>query len=211
MNDEERIAIKTASYHDNRHAYREFLLGNRAERALYDGKTVLDLGCGMPWRARAVRDAGIPSTVISLDHRWLNLSIGRRLPGRVLAEASALPFSEATFDLVFSRGAPPCLVWTAEECEAQFAELLRVLKPDGFAIIQALLGFIDRECTDQWLSEGSSRKSGYRFNDPNNRREILERSNAWVQERFSAEYIRVFQPHAPRCLSWNFGVWILRK
>lgn len=92
----------------------------------------LDAGCGhhlLPvWREQAERDlierAG---SVTGLDPDWPSIRIHRSIRRRVRGTIRALPFPDASFDLVTAN----MVVEHLEQPEHEFAEILRVLRPGG--------------------------------------------------------------------------------
>src|SRR3954454_11887276 len=98
-----------------------------------EGKVVLEVGSGAGQCSRWVRNHGGRSFGLDLSHRQLQHS--RRLDGEtgvavpaVLGTATALPFADSCFDVVFcSFGA---LQFVAE-LDRAVAETARVLRPGG--------------------------------------------------------------------------------
>ena len=91
---------------------------------------VLDLGCGTGTAGAAFVRAG--AKVIGADLSQACLEVARRrLDAVVRADACSLPFRDATFDHVVSRGALHHLA----DPEGALRELRRVLKPGGQALI----------------------------------------------------------------------------
>jgi SAM-dependent methyltransferase len=93
-----------------------------------DGRDVLELGCGAAQWTIALRRDGVRAVGLDVSHR--QLAHARRACATaplVRAAAEALPFPQASFDVVFSDhgattfGAPPLVV----------AEASRVLRPGG--------------------------------------------------------------------------------
>ena len=103
---------------------------------LWAGKDVLDVGCGIATDgvqfARAgARYVGVDAspTAVELAHRRFALE---DLEGSIIeGSATALPFEENTFDLVWSHG----VIHHIEDTEAAAAEFHRVLRPGGVAIV----------------------------------------------------------------------------
>ena len=105
-----------------------------------DASTVVDLGCAagaaLPLLAKRFRRARI----IAMDHSGAMLRLASRrrslLSKRyaVQADARALPFADASIDVVFSNLLLP---W-AEPPDAVFTEVARVLRADGLFAFSAL-------------------------------------------------------------------------
>ncbi|MFT4262812.1 MAG: class I SAM-dependent methyltransferase [Nocardioides sp.] len=98
-----------------------------------EGRTVLDLGSGAGQCARWTRSRGATSYGLDLSHRQLqhsrrlDESTGVAVPS-VRATATAIPFADRSFDVVFcSFGA---LQFVADIADA-IAEVARVLRPGG--------------------------------------------------------------------------------
>ena len=118
---------------------------------------VLDIGCGtgegtlflareFP-RAR-VRGVDISEEMIRLAQRKVGLDPEGRVAFRV-ADAAALPFDDESFDLVAQLNMPPF-----------FAEMARVLRPGGYAIIAASWGEQTPFYTPDSVLERGFRKRG---------------------------------------------------
>jgi ubiquinone/menaquinone biosynthesis C-methylase UbiE len=93
---------------------------------------LLDCGCGTGANLEWLRTFG-PATGIDLT--WSGLAFAHEHGQRRLAQATAdaLPFADATFDLVTSFDMLQCVPDLAEH-EA-FAEIARVLRPGGHAVV----------------------------------------------------------------------------
>ena len=115
------------------------LLAQRLERNQFDldwfqGKKVLDSGCGNGRYSYALKSLGA-SQVIGIDLSEKNiLDAKHRLSLRPLdglsyqlANVSELPFEESSFDYVFSNG----VLHHTDVLDKGLEELLRVLKPGG--------------------------------------------------------------------------------
>ena len=107
------------------------------------GRRVLDLGCGQAQTTRWLRARGGEAVGLDLSGGMLRLgrqldhALGTRTP-LVQAEACALPFAPASFDMVCSAyGAVPFV----EDSAALMREVARVLRPGGrwvFAVTHPL-------------------------------------------------------------------------
>ena len=96
--------------------------------------TILDVGCGGAWFAKAATPLG--HTVVSFDAANLNtIRALREVPHRnhfaVTGDANALPFRPESFDVVVSAE----VIEHVAELEPYLDNILRVLKPGGRAII----------------------------------------------------------------------------
>jgi SAM-dependent methyltransferase len=99
----------------------------RAGVRLPAGATVLDFGCGKGELVGAWRDAGFDAHGCDLA---VELGGGERLAA--IEEPYRLPYGAATFDLVLSRQ----VFEHVQDPERAFAEIARVLKPDGASLHQ---------------------------------------------------------------------------
>jgi 2-polyprenyl-3-methyl-5-hydroxy-6-metoxy-1,4-benzoquinol methylase len=107
-----------------------------AAAALANGRRVLDAGCGTGYGSEMLRDAGAAS-IAGFD---LAEEAVRRTSARLgdgadvrLADIHALPFDDASFDLVVCFE----VLEHVTEQEAAIAELRRVLAPDGVLVISS--------------------------------------------------------------------------
>ena len=104
----------------------------RLDWVAFTPEAVLDLGCGTGQSAAALAARWPRTRVIALDASPAMLEeLARRdLPARIerlCAEAEAIPLPDASVDLVFSNLMLP---W-CEDIDAVFAEVARILKPQG--------------------------------------------------------------------------------
>jgi SAM-dependent methyltransferase len=103
-----------------------------AEAAVQPGERVLDLGCGTGNAAALAAATG--AQVVGADPAGRLVEVARgRVPEAqfVVAGAEDLPFEDASFDCLISIFA----VIFAPDAEASMAEIVRVLKPTGRALI----------------------------------------------------------------------------
>lgn len=90
-------------------------------------KCVLDLGAGDASFAKAAREQGIQTKVVSVDRNPEGSD-----PSFVKADINHLPFGDGTFDLVISHASPPnYLVESQQEVESAISEARRVMARDG--------------------------------------------------------------------------------
>lgn len=101
--------------------------------------SILDAGCGTGYCTRALARRYPRARVVGADLAWRMASIARRGAGWlarsrfVTADAEGLPFADAAFELVLSNFMLPwCRPATV------FAEMLRVLQPDGLFVFTTL-------------------------------------------------------------------------
>lgn len=105
----------------------------RLDYVRLDPEVVVDVGCGTGHGARALKDRYPRARVIALDIAEGMLREARRRQSwrrrfdRLCADAAALPFADASVDLVFSSLS---LQW-CPDLDRVFAGFRRVLKPNG--------------------------------------------------------------------------------
>jgi SAM-dependent methyltransferase len=112
--------------------------------ALERGESVLDVACGTGNAALLAARAGAEVTGLDAAARLIEVARARAqaedLPARfTVGDAEELPFEDATFDVVLSVFG----VIFAADAERAFAEIVRVLRPGGRALISA------------WVPEGT--------------------------------------------------------
>lgn len=103
-----------------------------------DGARVLDVGCGTGYLAARLADHGLDVAAIDLDPAMVALA-GKRLAGRAevaIASVTELPFPDASFDLVVST----LSMHHWADTDAGLADIARVLRPEGRALIWDLAG-----------------------------------------------------------------------
>jgi ubiquinone/menaquinone biosynthesis C-methylase UbiE len=93
---------------------------------------VLDCGCGTGANLEMLREFG---PTVGIDLTWAGLRFAHDRGERRVAQATAgaLPFADASFDLVTSFDMLQCLPDSAEP--VAFAEIARVLRPGGHAVL----------------------------------------------------------------------------
>ena len=97
---------------------------------------VLDIGCGTGTTLRFLRDTyGCGVSGIDISEKAAALA-GKRVPEADIccADASSLPFPDASFDTVFME----CTLTLFDKPQPALLEAGRVLKPDGSLIIETL-------------------------------------------------------------------------
>ncbi|MBN1671904.1 MAG: methyltransferase domain-containing protein [Kiritimatiellae bacterium] len=115
--------------------YRLFLMHCRAYEEVADmtrGKRVLDLGCNDGYGSRIVRSAGACVVGIDASERAITKARsagGGDAPSFLVADATYVPFAEATFDWVVGLH----IVEHLQDCDTVFREVKRVLVPGGRA------------------------------------------------------------------------------
>lgn len=96
------------------------------------GRSVLDLGCGTGQYLRNV--APLFTTAVGIDVSDGMLAVARSYPSKAefhKADLRSLPFPPSSFDAVIS-----CRVMThLDDTRPAFAEIARVLKPSGIAVV----------------------------------------------------------------------------
>lgn len=142
---------------------REFVLDApmRAEALRSSPKNAIDIGCGegrfcRMLAADGVRTTGVDPTAALIDEARRRDPSGDYRIGR----AEALDFPDASFDLAVSYLA---LIDIAE-AETAIAEMARVLKPGGAAVIAHINGFTTAGEPDGWRRDLSG-KLRYTFDD----------------------------------------------
>jgi malonyl-CoA O-methyltransferase len=97
------------------------------------GQRVLDAGCGTGRYARLV-SAGGAATVVALDRSAAMLNRAKLTKGLVRADVLALPFADASFDVVVSGLVIPDVA----DLISVVDEWRRILRPDGLLLYSTL-------------------------------------------------------------------------
>jgi malonyl-CoA O-methyltransferase len=146
---------------------RNELLG-RLDELKIAPQAILDLGAGTGHATRALKRRFPKALTVAVDiapgmlaraksqSRWL-----RRFE-RVRADAYALPFRTASFDLVFSS---LMLQW-CDDLETAFGELARVLKPGGLLLFSTFGPGTLSELRDSWAAADGQPNHVNHFFDP---------------------------------------------
>lgn len=132
-------SVGTKEFFDEVTAYRYALEPHIAEMVRFEqwtGHRVLEAGCGIG--TDGARFAGVGAAYTGMDASAPALALARQRFARdglagdfVLGSVTALPFADATFDLVFSHGVIHHVVDTDEAVR----EFCRVLKPGGTVLV----------------------------------------------------------------------------
>ena len=153
---------------------------------------LLDIGCGGGYLGVAVMEQGkFNGTFLDVNEESLKIA-GRHLEERsmtgklITGDVHSMPFKDATFDLVVSRGSMP--FWKNQEIA--IGEIWRVLKPDGRAYIgvgygsSALREQIRKKLKKKDGEKGGPRSRGIEtkmFPDNPPYEKILERLGAYYR------------------------------
>jgi len=104
---------------------------------LFKGRhLVLDLGCGTGRTIRLLSGRGYKFVGIDISKKMLQIAKRSKQGNYVLADVRHLPFSDSTFNAVFSLHAGPIShLKTFDEKLRAFKEVSRILKPRGLLFI----------------------------------------------------------------------------
>ncbi len=171
------------------------------------GTTVLDVGCGIGGSSRILaKDYGFTVTGITISpaqvKRAEELTPDELKVQFVVGDALAMPFPDASFDVVWSIEAGPHM-----PDKALFAkELMRVLKPGGILVVadwnqrddrQKPLNFwerpVMRQLLDQWSHPAFASIEGFA--------ELLEKTGLVAGEVTTADWT------VPTLPSWLDSIW----
>ena len=130
----ERLATEGRLGHAHYEALYTGLVGLTAD--FYAGKDVLDVGCGprgsLEWAVRARRRVGLDP--LADDYR--ELGIDEHAMEYVTAPAEAMPFADASFDVVTSLNS----LDHVDDLERTVAEMKRVLREGGHLVLVVEVG-----------------------------------------------------------------------
>jgi len=124
---------------------------------LRPGQRWLDIGCGTGRVVRVLRESGVLAIGADFDPRMIQFARQTVSAPMTVARAEQLPFGDATLDGVIATSLMGCVA----EASPVFAELRRVLRPGGHAVISFTL-------RDSWLLKlnyvlSRRREGGYRL------------------------------------------------
>jgi len=146
------------------------------------GRKILEIGCGPGFMLQQF-SSDSPSLLTGVDASFSMLqrvAETRRAPEAFLVQADAcsLPFAEATFDAVFSRGS----VFFWADLKAAFAGISRCLKPGGQALIGGGYGISTPQAIIEEIRKTKSGgKGGVPRLDPEHLAEIASQAGGHAQ------------------------------
>jgi ubiquinone/menaquinone biosynthesis C-methylase UbiE len=130
--------------------------------ALFEGKRILDLGCGTGDGIRSIRELN-PKAVYGLDISGVMLKEAVRTLGGsknlVLGSMESIPFENSSFDIVTAKF---CLPYVAN-LDNTYSEISRVLETGGLLIAvvhHPLMGFVELGSEDYRSGEDIKIKLG---------------------------------------------------
>jgi SAM-dependent methyltransferase len=143
--------------------------------------TALDVGCGEGRFCRLLRARGIATTGLEPTPALLATARARDPGGcYVDGRAEALPFADASFDLVVSY----LTLIDIPDAEAAIAEMARVLRPGGRLLVANLNGF---SSAGRWMRDAAGERVRFGLD------RYLEPRGDWVEWRG----IRILNWHRP--------------
>jgi ubiquinone/menaquinone biosynthesis C-methylase UbiE len=183
------------------------------EAALLQGKHLLEVGCGMgfdsvEFLSRGVRVTATDLTPTAVELTRKHFDVKELMPVEVRVEnVRNLSFGAETFDAVWARGV---LHATGDTKEA-LAEILRVLKPGGRAIISH---FYRRPSWMYWISLLGRENIEFREEDPPvndflTEKEILSMFEGFRVVETACEHYRAL-PVARTGLKAGLYTWVFR-
>lgn len=119
---------------EDRYKYQHHIL-DILNKIDWRGKKVLEIGTGVGTDARVIIARGADYTGINIDKGSVELTQAAlaafSLTGKVdKCDATSMPYGDATFDIVYSFGALPCI----PDLGKAIGEIYRVLKPGGHVV-----------------------------------------------------------------------------
>jgi NADH dehydrogenase [ubiquinone] 1 alpha subcomplex assembly factor 5 len=160
----------------------DFLVREAAERLadrLDDVKRrfplALDLGCRDGVLARSLRGRGGIETLVAMDSAF---GFARAAPSpRLVAEAEALPFKPASFDLILS----VLDLHSTNDLPGALLQLRQALKPDGLLLASLFVGETLTELRRAWIEAELAEEGGAGirvapFADPRDLGSLLQRA-----------------------------------
>lgn len=131
------------------------------EPSFYDGKVLLDIGCGprgsLEWAAGAARRIGLDP----LAAEYLRLGADKHRMEYITAPSEAIPLPDASCDAVFSFNS----LDHVENVEQSAAEIRRVLKPGGIFLLLVDVNHPPTDCEPHELTPAGLRglfRDGFR-------------------------------------------------
>ncbi|MHB1528895.1 MAG: class I SAM-dependent methyltransferase [Acidiferrobacteraceae bacterium] len=134
--DRSQLVVGTKEYflevERDRYLYQDHILSDVLPKIDWRGKRVLEVGTGVGTDARAIITRGAAYTGINIDQGSVDITRQALetfgLAGDVQkCDVTSLPYENASFDVVYSFGALPCI----PDLDKAMAEIHRVLKPQG--------------------------------------------------------------------------------
>ena len=150
--DRSRSSKGTKAYFEDierdRYTHQRHILADVLVKIDWKGKRVLEIGTGIGTDARRIVERGALYTGINIDQASVDMTASAlklyRLPGTVeKRDATALPYPDGCFDVVYSFGALPCI----PDLERAMTEIHRVLRPGG----ELLVLFYNRASINYWV------------------------------------------------------------
>lgn len=123
------------------------------EPSFYDGKVLLDIGCGprgsLEWATGAARRIGLDP----LAKEYLRLGADRHRMEYIAAPSESIPLPDASCDAVFSFNS----LDHVEDVERSAAEIRRVLRPGGIFLLLVDVNHPPTDCEPHELTPGRLR------------------------------------------------------
>jgi SAM-dependent methyltransferase len=163
---------------ERRSTYEQPWLPDVIPFASFAGKQVLEIGCGAGYDAYELTRNGADYTGIDItpenpERVRKHLAYYGFEPNVIEADAEALPFDDASFDVVYSNGVLHC----TPDMPRAFREALRVLRPGG----EFYLSVYNRDSIVYWLNLGLTEqflKGGFRKQSLKTRLAMVEHTTS---------------------------------